>query len=153
MVPCLNAAQAIPLIAAANPDVPVCLFISRLPRDTKPRVEQAMKMNRRYVTLSLRSFMPVVATLWPRAKAIEFMEWADEHPYLPGNRDPRSDDAMGGRWKMLTRQQVLATVPSLFEHPDREPSLIGRRAMWGQDRGRVAAFFAQDALDFDWSQP
>jgi hypothetical protein len=140
-------------IAAAQPDVPVCLFLARLPRDTKPRVEQAMKMNRRYVVLSQRSFMPVVATLWPRAKAVEFMEWAAANPYLPGTREPRSDDAMAGRWKMLTRQQVFATVPSLFEHPDREPSLIGRRAMWGQDRGRCAAFLADDASVFDWSMP
>jgi NAD-dependent oxidoreductase involved in siderophore biosynthesis len=109
-----------------------------------------MKANVRYITLNWRSFLPVVAVLWPRAKAEEFKEWADEHPTLPGQREPRSDDAMGGRWKMLTRQTVKATVPSLVEHPDQVPSLIGRRAMWGKDRGRVAAFLAADGLEYEW---
>ena len=109
-----------------------------------------MKSGQRYVDLTWRSFLPVVAVLWPRQKAEEFLAWADEHPQLPGQREPRSDDAMGGRWKMLTRQTVRATVPSLVEHPDMEPSLIGRRAMWGKDKGRVAMFLAEDALDYEW---
>ena len=134
-------------------DVPVCLFLARLPRDTHPRVEQAVKMGRRYIRLSQRSFMPVVATLWPLAKMIEFDEWTEDNSYLPGQREPRSDDAMAGRWKMINRQEVLATVPSLVQHPDTEPSTIGRSARAGFDRGRTAAFLAADAREYDWSMP
>lgn len=112
-----------------------------------------MKMGRRYVQLSHRSFMPIVAVLWPREKLLEFAEWAEENPGLPGQREPRSDDAMAGRWKMMNRQTVLACVPSIVEHPDEVPSTIGKMAHWGKDKGRVAAFIADDALDFDWSMP
>lgn len=152
-LPCENFAPAAHQVAEANPSTPVCLFLALLPRDTRPRPAQALKMNRRYVMLSWRSFMPIVAVLWPRAKAVEFKEWAEQHPYLPGNREPRSDDAMAGRWKMVTRQTVLATVPSLVDHPDLEPSLVGRRPMWGKDKGRVAAFPCKNGLDYDWSMP
>ncbi len=134
-------------------DVPVCLFISRLPRDTKPRIDAAMKMGRRYVQLSQRSFMPVVAVLWPVEKMVEFDAWTEENSYLPGQREPRSDDAMAGRWKMINRQIVFATVPSIVQHPDVEPSTIGRTARNGLDRGRCAAFLADDARDYDWSMP
>jgi hypothetical protein len=95
--------------------------------------------------------MPVVATLWPRAKAVEFAVWAEQHPQLPGQRSPRSDDAMAGMWKMRERQTVWACVPSLVEHPDVEPSIIGKRAAAGRDRNRVALFLAADGLDYDWS--
>lgn len=144
---------ALKQIAEAQPNIPVCLFLARFPRDTRPRPEAAMKMGRRYVQLPRRNFLPIVAVLWPIAKLREFAEWAEENPHLMGNSDPRSDDAMGGRWKLRTNQTVYATVPSLVEHPDREPSTIGKQAMWGKDRSRCAVFLAEDATDFDWSQP
>lgn len=109
-----------------------------------------MAHNSRYVTLPWRDFMPVVAVLWPLEAAREFLAWADDNPGLPGQREPRSDDAMAGRWKMVGRKTVRATVPSLVQHPDTEPSLIGRRRSWGKDRGRVALFLAEDALSYDW---
>lgn len=148
--PCLNFVPAVEQIAAANPDAPVCLFLARLPRDASVAAAKAMKQGRRYVTLNWRSFLPVVAVLWPRHKAAEFLDWADANPGLPGQREPRSDDAMGGRWKMVRRETVLASVPSIVEHPDMVPSLIGKRAMWGKDAGRVAAFLAADGLDYKW---
>lgn len=150
-VPCRNFAPAVEQIAAANSDTPVCLFLARLPRDASAEAAKAMQQGRRYVTLSLRSFLPVVCVLWPRFKAVEFMDWAEANPGLPGQREPRSDDAMAGRWKTVRREVVRASVPSLVQHPDMEPSLIGRRAMWGKDAGRVAAFLADDALEFDWT--
>jgi hypothetical protein len=148
-----NFVPALGEIAAANPDTPVCLFLSRLPRDAATAAQRAVQQGKRYVTLGIRSFMPVVAVLWPRHKAVEFMEWAEANPYFPGNREPRSDDGMCGRWKMSCREIVKATVPSLVEHPDMEPSLIGKRTAWGKDRGRVAQFLAEDAMAYDWSGP
>lgn len=144
---------AVHQIGQAHPDTPVCLYLARFPRDTKPRVEAALKMGRRYVRLSQRSFMPIVAVLWPVAKLREFAEWGTDNPHLPGQREPRSDDAMAGRWKMITRQEVLAAVPSIVQHPDEEPSTIGLTAMWGKDRARCAQFLADDASEYDWSMP
>ncbi len=151
--PCDNFAPALKAVAAAHPTYPVCLFLARLPREASARAEQAMRRNRtqRYVQLAWRNFMPVVAVLWPRQKAVEFLEWADQNPILPGQPEPRSDDAMAGVWKMRERQTVYATVPSLVEHPDMEPSLIGKRASWGKDRNRCAAFFCEDGTAYDWS--
>lgn len=150
-VPVPNFAPAVRQIAASNPDTPVCLFLARLPRDASVEAARLMKNGGgRYVTLGWRSFLPVVATMWPRRVAVEALAWTDAHPQLPGQREPRSDDAMMGRWKTITRATVKACVPSIVQHPDETPSLIGRRAMWGRDTGRVAAFLAEDALAYEW---
>lgn len=151
-VPAPNFAKALRGIAKANPDTPVCLFLSRLPRDASHEAEKAMKQNRRYIQLSWRSFLPIVAVLWPREKAIEFRDWTEANGTLPGIRgEPRSDDAVAGRWKMATRQTIRACVPSIVEHPDQVVSTIGRRAAWGVDKGRVAALLADDAAAYEWN--
>ena len=77
------------------------------------------------------------------------MVWAST-ARLPGQPNPRSDDAVVGRWMLVTKQTIRATVPSLVQHPDMEPSLIGRRPAWGKDSGRVALHLAEDALDYEW---
>lgn len=151
VVPAANFAAGVKQIAASKPDAPVCLFLGRLPRDASSRAQRAMKMNVRYVTLSWRSFLPVVAVLWPRHKLLEFAEWAAENPRLPAQNEPRSDDAMGGRWKMVTRQTVYACVPSIVEHPDQVPSIIGVRQQWGSTPGRTAELLCDDALAYDWA--
>jgi hypothetical protein len=107
-------------------------------------------MGRRYVQLSLRSFMPIVCVLWPREKLVEFAEWSAE-VRLPGPVPPRSDDAVAGRWKLETRQIVLACVPSVIQHPDEEPSLIRNHSL--KAAKRTAAFLAEDARSIDWSLP
>jgi hypothetical protein len=147
---CPNFVPAIERIAEANPSTPVCLFLARLPADAAARATRALKYGDRYVTFGLRSFIPVVALLWPRVKAEEFMGWVGSGVKLPGESNPRSDDAVVGRWMATTRQEIKATVPSLVEHPDLEPSLIGRRRAWGQDKGRVALHLAEDGLAYDW---
>jgi hypothetical protein len=145
-----NFAPAVKQIAKAQPDTPVCLFLGALPRDVMKRAQQAQRANVRYVPLPQRSFLPIVAVLWPRAKAVEFLEWATEHPVLPGQREPRSDDAMGGMWKMRTRQHIVVAVPSIVEHPDVEESTIGKRTQWG-GKPRTAALFTPDATRYDWA--
>jgi hypothetical protein len=146
-----NFVPAVKQIAKAKPDAPVCLFLARLPRDASHQADKALHQNRRYVNIALRSFLPIVAVLWPREKLLEFAEWAEQNPRI-GPGVTRSDDAMAGRWKLVTRQTVYATVPSIVQHPDVEPSTIGRTAQWGRDRGRVAAHFTDDASVFDWMQ-
>jgi len=146
-----NFVPALHDIARTKPDDPVCLFLAKLPRDVSHEAAKAMKYGQRYVRVNWRSFLPIVAILWPTVKLREFRDWALANPGLPGQRIPRSDDAMGGRWKMVNRQTVWATVPSIVEHPDIEPSTIGTRASAGRDRGRVAWLFARDAMRYDWT--
>jgi len=148
-VPCRNFGSAVEQIAARHPSTPVCLFLARLPRRTSRDATLALKAGQRYVPLFIRDFCPVVAMLWPKEKAEEFMFWARD-ARLPGQPNPRSDDAVVGRWMLMTKQTILVTVPSLVQHPDMEPSLIGRRPAWGKDSGRVALHFAEDALSYEW---
>jgi hypothetical protein len=151
--PSLKFAKALRQIARANPDVPVCLFLASIPRDASLAAQKAMRENRRYIELSWRSFLPIVAVLWPRDKAREFLQWTEDNKALPGVRgEPRSDDAVGGRWKMVTRQTIRACVPSIVEHPDEVESTIGKKPSWGTSRNRTAFLLAEDAGAFDWSR-
>ena len=149
---CRNFAPALRLIAESNPNTPVVLFLARLPRRISHMALLATKKRQVYLDAQLRSndFLPVVAILWPVEKAREFLAWAEANPHKLGHKDPRSDDAVGGRWASLTKQPIRFTLPSLVEHPDLEPSLIGRQPAWGKDSGRVAMFFAEDGLAYEW---
>lgn len=150
---CQNFGSAVERIAQAHPNSPVILFLAKLPPHLAGAALRAAKRKQTYVRTQLRSndFMPVVGVLWPCHKANDFLAWAMTAK-LPGYpHEPRSDDAVAGRWAARTKQEVVFTVPSLVEHPDRTPSLIGKRAKWGKDTGRIALMFETgDPLDRDW---
>lgn len=86
------------------------------------------------------TWIPTVALLWPADLARRFVGWVAERGYDPWGRD-RGDDGFVGKFCAMNRIPVFAPVPSIVEHPDVEPSLIGRRAMGGKNRARVAAIF------------
>jgi len=150
---CRNFAAAVTCIAEAKPNVPVVLFLGGLPKTTAADSLKAGKRGAHYVRLRMREFCPVIAVLWPVAKAQEFLDWVATHPKIPGYPNPRSDDAVVGKWTISTRQEVLVTIPSLVQHPDTVVSIIGKRAKWGADKGRVALTWIGDAdpLEIDWS--
>lgn len=145
--PCLNFVPALRNVTAANPENPVVLFFPPYSREKKAAMV-AMQRGHRYITLNTVSntFVPVVAVLWPRQLAVDFYDWAQANPTLPGQREPRSDDAMAGQWKRKTRTEFKATIPSLVDHLGEEPSVaenIGKGV-------RTALFMAEDGLDYDW---
>lgn len=149
-----NFAPAVEIIASKKAEIPVVLFLAYLPRRISTQSLQASKRGLRYLDTKFRinEFCPVVGILWPVEKAREFLAWTDANPSRLGHPSPRSDDGVLGRWCSLTNQVMRFTIPSLVEHPDREESIIGRKASWGKDRGRVALNFCQDdPLDLDWS--
>ncbi len=150
-IPCLNLPRAVERIAEVIPDHPVCLYLGCLPPQKRPALE-AGAQGKCFVELINRSFMPVVAVLWPREKAEHFLEWSATHSSLQrrnGQRiQHRSDDAMGGWWMKTQRQRVFATIPSLVQHPDDVPSTIALRPS-----GRTALFWHPppwDPLTVDW---
>lgn len=153
---CKNFPLAVTRIAEARSAVPICLFLARLPLAESAAALRALKGKNPYIRARPRSnsFVPVVAILWPIEKAEHFREWC-KTAKLPGypRHDPASDDAAVAHWMLKNKEEILISVPSLVEHPDREPSLIGRRAKWGKDRGRVAVAYIGDGdpLDLDWS--
>ena len=87
-----------------------------------------------------RTWLPVVAAAWPVELAADFLSWSDEHGYDDVIRH-RADDGVVGRWAAKRRVSAWATVPSLVQHPDTSPSLIGRRHGNGRNQARVAAVF------------
>lgn len=114
---------------------------------------RAAKKDERYVTarMAINEFCPVVGILWPIPKALEFRTWTETNPHKLGHPRPRSDDGVLGRWSALTHQMVRFTVPSLVEHQDMIPSVKGRNNhAWGKDKQRVAWWFAEDALAYEW---
>lgn len=152
-VACRNLLPALERIAQARPDNVVCLFLGGQPLRTARNATLAIGRRQSYVPVWFRDFVPVVAVLWPTPLAASFLEWS-KTAVLPGMpRDPKSDDAIAGTWMRLAKQTVLCTVPSLVQHPDDVESTIGRRAMSGADRGRVAMHWIGDGdpLEIDWS--
>lgn len=139
-------AEALPLIAAANPDVPVCLWMSAIPANAAGRARRAAG-RKTYIPLGPAPFVPLVAVLWPRRAATDFMEWTNT-----ASRLTRADDGNVGRWMRQTKQEFLVTVPSIVEHNDFTPSVKGgtRRESHGKASDRVALLLAEDASRHEW---
>ena len=100
----------------------------------------------RYIPLGPASFVPLVAVLWPKAKAEEFLHWT-----RGTSRITRADDGNASRWMIRTKQQIMVTVPSLVQHNDFVPSVKGGREYSpGAESWRQALFLAEDGLDYEW---
>jgi hypothetical protein len=150
-----NFVPALELIAAANPDTPVSLFLSKTPKRTH-NLALLRWGKSRYVTTHQQDLVHVVALLWPVHKAREFTEWIDENPKrIRGLEISTSDDAHVSRWMKLTGQPIRCTIPSIVEHPDDVPSVVNQtKVSGGKDAGRTAAFWIGDGdpLELDWSK-
>jgi GR25 family glycosyltransferase involved in LPS biosynthesis len=149
VVLCENFGPAIDRIAKANDDTPVVLFLGGLPKVTAVAALKALKQGEHYCDLGYRDFCPAVGMLWPRRKAIEFLEWTKSMKRGPSN--PRSDDAVIGYWAEGAEQRIRVIIPSLVQHPDLESIVHPKRAKAGKDKGRVALMFCEgDPLEIDW---
>lgn len=146
-VVCRNFAAACHEVADAQPDAPICLFLGNMQMDTRQFALRQASHGKPFVELCLSDFMPVVATMWPVGRAEAFLEWAQAQK--PRRIPDRSDDAVAGRWMRKKQMRVLATIPSLVEHPDDVHSFV--RDVYGM---RHALFFIgeRDPLDIDWRQ-
>jgi hypothetical protein len=140
-------ADAIPAIADANPGRLVVLYVGGMPVRTAKRIRRMADMGHRYAAPHPDDWVPTVALIWPAALRVDLLDWADRHGVKP---DALGDDSIVGRWAGHRRLDVVCTIPSLFQHPDDEPSLIGRKHKSGANPFRVAARFTGSA-DHDWS--
>lgn len=148
-IPVTGFAETLPLIATANPDRPVCLWMSAVPSNAAARARRAAG-RKTYIPLGPAPFVPLVAVLWPRRAAVEFMEWTETAAGLT-----RADDGNVARWvKQMPRQskpEFMVAVPSIVEHDDFTPSVKGgRKESHGRSSGRLALLLASDARDHDW---
>ena len=144
-VPAPGFVDAAGRIAARHPDTPTCLFLGSLPSATASLARRA-KPDVRYVPLTVGSFMPLVAVLWPTHVARSVLDWSGTARGMT-----RADDGNAARWVRATRQQILVAVPSIVQHDDGEPSVKGGRAHvpW-QEAWRQALLLADDATAYDW---
>lgn len=135
----------------ARPERLLVFFVGGHPVEHARRVFQACDRDESWAELDHMRWCPVIATCWPVHFIEPFLAYVDRQKWPPAFR---ADDEIVGRWLRETQQWPLASVPSLVEHEDVVPSLIGRRNQGGRDRARVAACWIHPACDpdsIDWS--
>lgn len=144
-IPAPGFSEAVTRIAARHPDTPVCLFLGALPSSAAAQARRA-KPDVRYVPLTVGSFVPLVAVLWPVAAARSFLRWSETARGMT-----RADDGNAAKWARATRQQIIVAVPSIVQHDDDAPSVKGGRSHtpWAES-WRHALLLAEDATAYEW---
>lgn len=123
---------------AEYPDALVCFFVPALALAGGNRVKHAKKSGAAWAEIGNGLAVPVVATAWPAGLALDFVADVEAARF----RITRSDDAAVAKFVARRDVQVMATVPSIVEHPDDVASLIGERSGYGKNPARKAAFMA-----------
>lgn len=155
---CGNLLEGVEQAATARPDRPIAFFVPGKPPAYTNAMFRARAAGEPFAALPLGSWVPVVATLWPAYLAARMLDWYD------GARLPAgwtADDEIAGRFLRVEQVRMVASVPSLVEHPDTVDSVMNghRRVGDGLDPGRRAFFFIGDedgygcdATAIDWSR-
>jgi hypothetical protein len=118
---------------AARPDAPIAFFVSPQARLTAHAMTHATAHRVPWARWETRDFWPTVCSSYPAKDAERIRDFVDRND--PG---ARGDDAPVGDAMRALRIPGFVTVPSLVEHPDDVPSLIGRKHMAGLNPGRLA---------------
>ena len=122
----------------AEPAATLMLFLAAQPRLTAMAARRAAELGEPFAPKAPRDYLPVVGVSYPAAHVASILEWADQ----ASGRVSRSDDFMLGRWHRDRDPRVLVTVPSLVQHPDDVPSVIGNGlGARGRNPARTALFF------------
>jgi hypothetical protein len=133
--PCLGFSSKCYQAIAERPEDVIAFFLGGAPAHSARLAQQAHRRGERWVKMYASDWCPTVATCWPRFHVERFLAFCDAHPSLI----KMGDDSVAGAWKRAESVDVWATIPSLVEHPDVEPSLIRRKAGAGKNRYRIAA--------------
>lgn len=144
----LAAARAV----SARPDRPITFYVGGNARLAAARVLHAASRGLPWTDVPNYSWCPAVALAWPVRLLEPLLAYVDRQRW---NGSFRADDEIIGRFLRSVGEVPLATVPSLVDHPDDVPSLIGTRARGGRDKGRIAACWIGDECDaalIDWDE-
>lgn len=149
---CRNFLPALDLVIAARPDNPIVLFVGGHPLPMVERMQNACAADRTFADWPTDSWVAAVAVIWPVRTVAPVVEWVDAQRWPV---EFSADDEILGRATRALGIPVVATVPSLVQHPDMVESVTGRRrAAYGENLDRVAWCFADDAgcdpLELDW---
>lgn len=147
---CTNFAEAVRRAVAARPDRLIALFVAGQPRTHVQAVWNAATRDLPWARLTNDKWFPVVAAVWPVALLQPLLDFVDAQTWPPNFR---ADDEIVGRFMRSYEIDALATVPSLVQHEDMIPSMLGKRARNGEDPTRVACCFVGDCdpLTIDWT--
>lgn len=151
--PCRSFPTVVARAIAARPDRVLVLCVCGRPAVTARRIRIAFGVGESWATLHRNQWVPTLALVWP----VRVIGPLLEHVARQGWPERfTADDEIIARALSRLREPALASVPSLVQHDDLVPSLLGSRhkAKGGRDEGRVAALFADDAvsdpLEIDW---
>lgn len=150
--PCSRFALAVEAAVAARPDRLLVLWHGGQPREHILSIDRALDAGEAWIEMWSRRWVPAVALVWPLRLVCPVVCWVREAEYPPQLR--ADDETIGNALRALGEPPPLACVPSLVEHDDMQPSLVGQRAKFGLDPARVAHRFigAGDPLALDWSR-
>lgn len=143
--------QAIEVVTAACPDNIVALFAGSQAYMGVHVMQQACQRGQPFANWPPGLWVPVVAALWPTAVIERVLAWVDKQRYKPHFR---ADDEIIGRAASALRIPVLATVPSLVEHPDEVPSLkrVGKDHRKSPDRSAWCYIGDDNPLEIAWAR-
>lgn len=149
---CRNFEAVIEKVIAARPLNPVALFVGGQPRTAIEAMGHACAHEETFAEYPSDTWLAAVAVLWPTDVIEKIVAWVDKQRWPV---EFRADDEILGRAARAYQIPLLATVPSLVEHPDVVESVTGRnRHMRGVNTDRVAWCFADkvgiDPLELDW---
>lgn len=130
----------------ARPENLICLFVPTTLTQGAKRLREACAEDESFCALDPREWCPVVAVVWPTYLIPEFLEWADRKRY--DHNRLRADDAIVGQFARETGRTILATVPSLVEHPDDVASTINMRSASPR---RAVCFAGEKAHLIKWA--
>lgn len=150
VIACPGFAAAAAAALLARPDRVVSFYVGGNARLAAARVTHAAAQGHAWATITRYDWVPAVALAWPVRLLPPFLAWVDQQQWPPSFR---ADDQIIGMFLRRQGEPLLATVPSLIDHPDDVPSLISNRARGGRDRLRVAACWIGDCdpAGIDWT--
>lgn len=137
--------DAIEQIHAAYPGELVAGFHTRYPAAAGPAMAKAAEQGSAYARLPVfGAYLPAVCLLWPPQLLALLQAWRPVK-----ERVSAADDAMLAMFcrRVAHVESYLAAVPSLVEHPDTAPSLMGTT----RKQARSALHPPGDLATIDWT--
>lgn len=157
VIVCDNFVAGVERAVAAQSHNPLAFFVPAKPPAYTNAIYRAHEAGSSWAELPTGTWAPVVALAWPVALAERLLGWMESARIPPAWR---ADDEIVGRFIYDVDVPILATVPSLVEHPDTVRSVMNhhRRVGDGRDLTRRAYCFIGDepdrygcdALSIDW---
>lgn len=135
--PCDGFLERAEAVIEEHPTAFIAFFVPAVKACGEARMTHAMKRHEPYADISGVNTIPVVALSWPVAHIEPFLRFCGLRRWA----NQRGDDTVVSHYVKKHRLTALATVPSLVEHPDIEPSLVRGQNFNGKSGMRKAAYF------------